>query len=111
MQPNNLLSSIPEPASGEVFTLLLQCRNVTIERIVSAPGTVSDLFVQEQDEWILLLQGSAELRMADRTVKLKQGDSFFIPAQTPHQVTETSAQPLCVWMAVHIHPETPPLAD
>ncbi|MES9956377.1 MAG: cupin domain-containing protein [Sedimenticola sp.] len=104
MEPRNLLSGIPRISEGEAFEELLACHNVSIERIVSAPGTLSEVFEQTQDEWVLVLQGSARLQVNDRIHELSQGDSLFIPARTPHQVLETSVSPLCTWLAVHIHP-------
>lgn len=104
MRPRNILSAIPAVTQGEQFTELLTCRNVSIERIVSAPGTVSEVFVQEKDEWIIILEGSARLHYEDQIITLEKGDTLFIPAKCPHQVLETSAEPLCVWLTVHIRP-------
>jgi len=33
---------------------------------------------------------------------LVSGDYLFIPAHTPHRVVETSAEPQCIWLAVHL---------
>ncbi|MET0103856.1 MAG: cupin domain-containing protein [Sedimenticola sp.] len=104
MEPRNLLSGIPRISEGEAFEELLACHNVSIERIVSAPGTLSEVFEQTQDEWVLVLQGSAKLKLDNRIHDLSQGDCLFIPAHAPHQVLETSESPLCTWLAVHIHP-------
>jgi cupin 2 domain-containing protein len=95
----------PEQIGGETerFETLLQCRNVTIERIQSPADTRSELFVQQQDEWVCLLQGKAQLEMAGKTLQLTAGETLFIPAGTPHRVLNTGAQPSCIWLAVHIH--------
>jgi cupin 2 domain-containing protein len=95
----------PEHFSGkqESFETLLQQGNVTIERILSPAGTRSDIFVQSQDEWVCLLQGEAQLAMGDHQIQLKAGETLFIPAGVPHRVLNTSHQPTCIWLSVHIH--------
>jgi cupin 2 domain-containing protein len=99
--PVNLLSNLPRPAEGEVFEELLRRGAVRIERIVSSARPESTLYDQVQDEWVLLIQGEARLWVAGRELDLKVGDSLFLPARTPHRVLATSADPLCVWIAVH----------
>ena len=77
---------------------------VTIERIVSSgqaspPGFWYD---QEKDEWVALLQGSAVLEYAGgRSLTLRAGDGLLIPAHEKHRVAWTSADPPCIWLAVH----------
>lgn len=95
----------PHHFSGEKesFETLLQCRNVTVERIQSPPGSRSGVFYQPQDEWVCLLQGEAQLEMAGQVIELAAGEALFIPAGTPHRVLRTSDQPTCIWLAVHIH--------
>lgn len=95
----------PKHKSGPVesFDTLLKCGNVLIERIQSPAGTRSKLFIQDQDEWVCLLQGNAKLEMGEEIVKLTAGETLFIPAGTPHRVVDTSEDPTCLWLAVHIH--------
>ena len=103
----NLLTDAQAPAKGERFDTLLNCRNAVIERIVSAAGVVSEVFVQPQDEWVMLVQGRAVLRIGapgdTQDQVLGPGDHVFIPAGMPHQVIDTLAD--TVWLAVHLHPE------
>jgi cupin 2 domain-containing protein len=95
----------PQRIGGEteVFETLLQCRNVTIERIQSPADTRSELLTQQQDEWVCLLQGEAELEMAGKPLRLAAGETLFIPAGTSHRVLTTSDRPTCIWLAIHIH--------
>ncbi len=110
--PADLFADLPRLDSGEAFDTLLQCRNVRIERIASAP--LGDercditLYDQPQDEWVLLLAGEAVLEIAGRPVRLAPGQHLFIPAHTPHRVLTTSDAPRCLWLAVHIDPDSPP---
>jgi cupin 2 domain-containing protein len=101
----NLFDELPEHASDEEFRELLRCRNVTIERIFSPPNSKTEWMLQEQDEWVALLQGQAVLELDDGIQTLNQGDTLFIPAGIRHRVTNTSADPCAVWLAVHIHAE------
>lgn len=91
------------PASGERFETLLERRNLRIERILSAPGSASGPYDQPQDEWVLLAQGQARLEVDGEPVTLTAGEALFLSAHTPHRVLDTSADPPCVWLAVHIH--------
>ncbi len=99
----NLFRGLPEPESGEVFEDLLRCRNVRIERIVSSERPEPVLYDQPQDEWVMLLQGRASLEVAGETVALEPGDHLFIPAHTPHRLLQTSAEPRCLWLGVHVY--------
>ena len=106
----NLFADLPRPQTGEVFADLLrlalppgQARGqVWIERIVSSATPEQVLYDQPQDEWVVLLQGQARLWVAGVERVLGPGDYLFIPAHTPHRVLETSADPPCVWLAVHV---------
>ena len=100
----------PEPETpdwGESFETLLEHGGVRIERIVSAPGTRSGPYDQGHAEWVCLLQGSATLEVEDEILSIRAGDAVFLPAHAVHRVTETSADPPCVWLAVHILGATP----
>jgi cupin 2 domain-containing protein len=99
----NLFEGLPEIERGEAFEELLRCSNVRIERILSSAAPESVLYDQVQDEWVCLLQGEAELWIDGETLVLRSGDYCFIPAHTPHRVLKTSAEPRCLWLAVHVH--------
>lgn len=86
--------------SGETFEALAQFGSTTIERIVSSDKPSTELYDQEQDEWVVLLRGDAELEVAGKTHKLSAGDFVSLPAHTPHRVLSTSAGAL--WLAVHV---------
>lgn len=103
MSSINLFKPTPMNGHAELFETLLKCRNVTIERIQSPAMTRSERLTQEQDEWVSLLQGEATLEMGGEIVDLHCGETLFIPGGTAHQVLRTSRDPLCIWLAVHIH--------
>ena len=100
---NNLFASLDPPAQGERFDTLLAYRNLVIERIVSSADIEPVDYVQEQDEWVLLLRGGAVMQVAGETVTLGEGDYLFLPAGTPHRVERCAAGTL--WLAIHLHPD------
>jgi cupin 2 domain-containing protein len=100
MQDGNLYENAAPPADGERFETLLAHKGLHIERIVSSAKIESHEYVQEQDEWVVLLQGEATLNVAGTNFVLKSGDYLFIPSQTPHTVMRVSQGAL--WLAVHL---------
>ena len=97
----NLFHPLPADLTEEAFTVLLQQGPVRIERIVSNGHASPEDFWYDQDEheWVLLLEGEAEIEFADgERVWLTRGDALNLPAQTRHRVTFTSRP--AIWLAV-----------
>ena len=96
---------VPQEVSQlEKFEQIVSGKNIQIERIVSTGQTTTSgqWYDQELDEWVILLQGEAELSYADDTrIRLKAGDYLLIPTHTKHRVEYTSIEPPCIWLAVH----------
>ena len=99
----NLFEDTAPRAQGERVETLLQHKNLVIERIISSAATNPTALVQEQDEWVLLVQGTAVLDIDGAAKSLKAGDCVVLPAKTPHTVKQVSAGAL--WLAVHLHPD------
>ena len=100
----NIYELSQEVSQLEKFEQIVLGKNIQIERIVSTGQTTNSgqWYDQELDEWVLLLQGEAELSYIDDTrIKLKAGDYLLIPAHTKHRVEYTSIEPPCIWLAVH----------
>jgi cupin 2 domain-containing protein len=103
LMPNlfELPTSLPPT---ELFEPLATGKGLLIQRIISSgqqtpPNTWFD---QPQAEWVVLLQGEAELGYEDGTsLRLKPGDYVLIPARQRHRVEYTSIDPACIWLAVH----------
>jgi cupin 2 domain-containing protein len=97
------LNHLPLPADSEDFQTLLSRPGVRIERIVSdgqasPPGFWYD---QQEDEWVLILQGQGEIEFADgQYFGLQTGDTLLIPARCRHRVVSTAAR--TVWLAVFL---------
>lgn len=102
---NNIFQLPDRLPSEESIEVLLTQSNIKIERIVSVGQTTpeSEWYDQATDEWVVLLQGEAELLYADNSkIKLTPGDYLFIPSRQKHRVVYTSSEPPCIWLAIHI---------
>lgn len=104
MQNGNLFSDAKAPETGERFDLLLRHGNLVIERIVGSARVASQEYVQEQDEWVLLVRGEAAMLVDGMPVLLSEGDYLFLPARVPHRVERASEG--AMWLAVHLHAES-----
>ncbi|MGI5892462.1 MAG: cupin domain-containing protein, partial [Bacillota bacterium] len=74
-----------------------------IERIISC-GQISPpgfWYDQDEDEWVLLVQGSARLSLSDGSnICLRAGQHILIPAHQKHRIEYTSSEPPCIWICV-----------
>lgn len=103
----NLIRSEPE-----IIEELLTNANFTLERIISTgqatlPGQWYD---QEQDEWVILLSGSAGLLFAEENIirVLHPGDYIHIKAHQRHRVEWTDSSQPTVWLALHYRVSSSP---
>ncbi len=94
------LYDIPMLMEGEAFDTLLSHKNVRIMRIASSENIEENLYVQDDDEWVVVIDGAATVEMDGTTHRLSKGESLFIPARTPHSVL--SVVQGTIWLAVHI---------
>jgi len=99
---HNLLSNLPGHLPDELFTTLLEAKNLRIERIVSHSHCSPEGFWydQNQHEWVLVLQGAARLTIEGETKELKPGDFLNIPAHQKHRVDWTTPVEPTIWLAV-----------
>jgi cupin 2 domain-containing protein len=88
------------PIQGESFDSLLEHKNIKIERIVSTEADPNKVYLQDQDEWVLLLKGKAQLDIDGSHIELEKGDYFFIPSGKKHRVLSHDSG--TIWLAVHI---------
>lgn len=96
----NIFDAIPEKLPEELIEQIAGSGNVRIERIVSHGHSSPEGFWydQEQDEFVLLLQGEAELEFEDGTVRLKRGDYLTIKAHQKHRVQWTTPGQPTIWL-------------
>lgn len=77
---------------------------VSIERIVSTGQATpaGEWLEQDRDEWVVLLEGEAEIGYEDGSrVRLTPGDHVLIAGGKRHRVEWTRTDPPCIWLAVH----------
>jgi cupin 2 domain-containing protein len=98
----NIFSSGVPSSVGEVFTTLLENRHVRLERIIShGQASPSDFWYdQEENEWVMVLQGAARLEFENEVLDLKPGDYINIRAHRKHRVAWTTSEEPTIWLAV-----------
>ena len=96
----SLFSGASVSDGSERFDVLAQVKNVTIERIVSSGTQPATSYLQDHDEWVLLVSGEAEMTVNGEHVSLKAGDTLHLPAGVAHEVLKTSSRAL--WLAIHV---------
>ncbi|MBU0966805.1 MAG: cupin domain-containing protein [Proteobacteria bacterium] len=105
MKKENIFSKIPAELPEELFEKILDQESVTLERIVSRAHATpaGEWYDQEKNEWVILLKGSACLRLADRDelIVLAPGDYVFLPARLKHRVEWTAPEMETIWLALH----------
>ena len=92
------------PADRERAATLLEGERFRLEHIAShGHASPADFWYdQDQDEWVALLQGEAELVFSDAPrVYMRRGDILLIEAGCRHRVARVSKD--AVWLALH-HP-------
>lgn len=101
---NNIFNLPVLTGNEEIFEAILSTENILIERIISTGQVTPDgqWYDQDKDEWVILLQGEAELSYEDgSTIALKPGDYVFIQSHQKHRVEYTTVNPPCIWLAIH----------
>lgn len=101
---NNIFDKIGEAGEEEQFELLQKGAHYRIERIMSAGHSSPESFFydQENDEWIMLVQGEATLEVEGKLTVLKAGDYMFLPKNCKHRIEKTSIDPACIWLCIFI---------
>jgi len=102
MNKKNIFENVIIDKDNEEFTKILRDKDVRIERIVSNGQKSEDDFWYEQDEneFILLLEGDAIIEFENSEVTLKKGDYLDIKARERHRVKYTSEKESTIWLAV-----------
>ena len=103
LKSGNLFDDVGTHTTGEDFLTLFENAGTRIDRIVSRshsspPGLWYD---QAEDEWVMVLRGSATLEFAGgKVIEMQQGDYLLIPRGVRHRVARTGEP--TIWLAVHL---------
>ncbi len=106
----HLLKHIPDQLPEELFETLLAQPGFKLERIVSRGHATpaGQWYDQDDDEWVLLVKGSARLRIEDQEeeIHLKPGKYILLPARCRHRVEWTDPETDTVWLVLHYLPRS-----
>jgi uncharacterized cupin superfamily protein len=86
------------PVTGERTVAVAAARGFTIEQILSGTLPAPVEYLQDHDEWVVVLAGGAVLEVDARRCELRAGDWLLLPAGTPHRLVTTKAN--TSWLAV-----------
>jgi mannose-6-phosphate isomerase-like protein (cupin superfamily) len=102
LQRGRLLDSTVAPRTGEHRAEIVQVRNVAVEQVLSGQVEPVD-YDEDEDEWAVVLEGSAVLDVEGERVELIKGDWVLLPARTPHRLLHT--EPGTNWLTVKLYPK------
>jgi cupin 2 domain-containing protein len=100
----NIFELVPEEIPSELFEDIATGRNVRIERIISQGHSSPESGWHDQcdNEWVIVLKGSARIEFKDRDpVHLTCGSYLNILSHTRHRVTWTAPNTETIWLAIH----------
>ena len=105
MKVNNIYKDLPE-SKKEIFEDIIDNKSFKLERIISRGQSSpdgDDWFNQDNDEWVILLKGSAGLKFEgeDEITVMQSGDYIHIPAHKRHKVEWTDKNQETIWLALH----------
>lgn len=92
----------------EKFETLLQNKTLKVEIINSPhfPSGDDKWYDQDWDELVFLVKGKAKIELLEnKHFSMKKGDYLFIPRGQKHRLANTSKNPTCTWIAIHVKPE------
>jgi len=105
---NLLAAACPAPGS-EQCQVLIEAAGLRLERIHSCLAASPEGFWydQQDNEWVALLQGSAQLQFEDEASprQLNRGDGLLIAAHRRHRLLATDPAPGTIWLALFWPPE------
>lgn len=87
------------PMPGERVETLALMGAVRVERIVGGALHTVD-FDQDHDEWVVLLEGAADIEVDGEQAHPGPGDGLFLARRTPHRLVRSDRA--SSWLAVHV---------
>jgi cupin 2 domain-containing protein len=86
----------------EIFETIFKDNFIKIERIISygQSSPVDFWYDQNENEFVILLDGFAKIEFENDTITLKRGDYLLIPSHTKHRVAFTDTDKPTIWLAI-----------
>ena len=102
-----LTDSAAAPAIGELAETIVLVDGVRIGQILSGELNQAIGYDQDHDEWVVLLQGDADIEMDGERITLGPGDWLYLPRRTPHRLIRAARG--TNWLTVDFAgPKNPP---
>lgn len=95
---DNLYTAKEPEHNCETFNQLFQNNHYRIETIRSHLSSPGEFYNQDEDEWVVLIEGEAVLEIKGVKHHLQKGESCYLPKHTQHRVLSTSKDAL--WLGV-----------
>ena len=96
-----LLDASAAPVTGERVEEVVGVRNVVVEQVVSGEVDGPLDYLQQQDEWVVVLSGAAVLEVGGERIEMEGGHWALLPGGVPHRLI--SVEPGTNWLGVHVH--------
>ena len=91
------------PSRGEIVDEVARLAGgVVVEQILSGELDAPVDYVQDHDEWVVVLTGEGVVETEGAQHRLTPGDWLLLPAYVPHRLVHTAVG--TVWLAVHAPP-------
>lgn len=97
-------SGISFNPDSEYFEDIFLNDSFRIEKIYSSGQSTKEgeWLSEEVNEFVFLLEGSAEIKFKDNSVySLVKGDYFLIPKNAEHRVEKTDKNNITTWLTIH----------
>lgn len=98
----NLFENVKVDKNSEEFIDILKNEKIRIERIVSngQSSPIDFWYEQEENEFVIVLDGDAIIEFEDEKVDLKKGDFINIESKRKHRVKYTNQEKSTIWLAI-----------
>ncbi|MDR1614086.1 MAG: cupin domain-containing protein [Campylobacteraceae bacterium] len=90
----------PAPKCGEIHDILCKLDNVEIAHIISSSMLPDMEYCQNMDEFVMILEGEALMKIENQEIRLKKGEYIFIKAFVKHRILNCKNG--THWLAVYI---------
>lgn len=104
MKTKNFFENHSIELEKEYFEDILVTNNFKVERIISEGNASPENFWydQEENEFVLLIKGYAEIEFeGNDVIQLYQGDFLIIPSHKKHRVKKTSENEKTYWLTIY----------